>query len=91
MRALLAFAIVTGGVLALSPAVGADTVRKYQRSGEREQASYGYAYSPYSRFTREQVECERARHEDPSGVYAGYPCWAREALGAGSNRGTSRR
>ena len=34
-----------------------------------------------------QVECERARHEDPSGVYAGYPCWAREALGAGSRSG----
>jgi hypothetical protein len=85
MRALLAFAIVTGGILALKPAA-ADTARKYQRSGERQHYSYGYAPSPYSRFTREQVECERARHEDPSGVYAGYPCWAREALGAGSNR-----
>jgi hypothetical protein len=85
MPALHAFAIAVGGILALKPAA-ADTARKYQRSGERQHYSYGYAPSPYSRFTREQVECERARHEDPSGVYAGYPCWAREALGAGSNR-----
>jgi tetratricopeptide (TPR) repeat protein len=28
----------------------------------------------------QEVECERALHQDPSGYYAGYPCWAREAL-----------
>lgn len=27
-----------------------------------------------------EVECERARHLDPAGQYAGYPCWARGAL-----------
>jgi len=39
-------------------------------------------------YSREEVECERAQHEDPSGYYAGYPCWAREALssGKGSDR-----
>jgi hypothetical protein len=88
MRALLLIAIVTAGVFALSPA--ADAARKYyQRSGDRHLYSYGY--SGYPRYSREQVECERARHEDPSGVYAGYPCWAREAFGSGSNRGMGRR
>jgi hypothetical protein len=29
--------------------------------------------------------CElRGRHADPTGVYRGYPCWAREALGQGT-------
>jgi tetratricopeptide (TPR) repeat protein len=32
---------------------------------------------PYS---REEIECERARHADPAGRYAGFPCWAREAF-----------
>jgi tetratricopeptide (TPR) repeat protein len=27
-----------------------------------------------------EIECERARHLDPAGQYAGYPCWARGAL-----------
>jgi hypothetical protein len=86
MRTLLAFAIVTSGVFALSQA--ADAARKYKRSAE---PSYSYGYGAYQRYSREQVECERARHEDPAGVYAGYPCWAREAFSAGSNRGGTRR
>jgi hypothetical protein len=36
---------------------------------------------------RREAECARARHEDPTGVYAGYPCWAREALGRGTQGG----
>ncbi|HEY1244045.1 MAG TPA: hypothetical protein VGF29_04355 [Hyphomicrobiaceae bacterium] len=42
----------------------------------------GYAYGQRGYYSSEQAECERrARAEDPSGVYAGYPCWAREAFG----------
>jgi tetratricopeptide (TPR) repeat protein len=32
------------------------------------------------RHSQEDIGCERARHTDPAGNYAGYPCWAREAL-----------
>jgi hypothetical protein len=40
-----------------------------------------YAPPPYA-YRREQSECERrARAEDPSGLYAGYPCWARSTFG----------
>ena len=35
--------------------------------------------------------CEaRARHEDPTGRYAGFPCWAREAFGRGTQGGGRR-
>jgi tetratricopeptide (TPR) repeat protein len=36
------------------------------------------------RYTREEIECERAQQADPVGHYAGYPCWAREALSPGN-------
>jgi hypothetical protein len=86
MRMLLAVAIVLSGTIALSQAADA---RKYRRSGERYDPYY--SYNAYPRFSRQQVECERARHEDPAGVYRGYPCWAREAFGRGSNSGGTRR
>jgi len=71
MRTLLALAIFAGGIVAVgSPA---DAAKTYKRSAERY-----YYYAP--RYSREEVECERARHADPSGVYRGYPCWAQEAL-----------
>jgi hypothetical protein len=85
MRMLLAVAIVLSGTIAMSQAADA---RKDRRSAER---SYSYGYNAYPRFSREQVECERARHEDPAGVYRGFPCWAREAFGRGSNSGGTRR
>jgi tetratricopeptide (TPR) repeat protein len=44
-------------------------------------------YAAQPRYSREQIECERAQHADPTGHYAGYPCWARAALG---NRGRGR-
>ena len=80
MRTLLAFAIFAGGIVAVGQP--ADAAKKYKRSAERH-----YYYAP--RYSREAVECERARHADPSGVYSGYPCWAREAFsprGGGTNR-----
>jgi hypothetical protein len=81
MRTLLAIAIFAGGIVTVAPP--ADAAKKYRRSAERH-----YYYVP--RYSREEVECERARHADPSGVYSGYPCWAREAFsprGGGGRRG----
>jgi hypothetical protein len=87
MRTLLAVAIVLGGTVALTQV--ADAARKYRRSAERSD-SY-YSYNAYPRYSREQIECERAWHEDPSGRFAGFPCWAREAFGRGTNSGGTRR
>ena len=75
MRTLLAIVIVLG---ALASSATAEAERKrtakardhsaQQRSSQREQV----------------VECEKARHEDPTGSFGGYPCWAREAFARGS-------
>ena len=36
-------------------------------------------------YPRADSACElRAQHADRTGVYRGYPCWAREALGQGT-------
>jgi hypothetical protein len=79
MRTLLAIVIVLGGVIA--PDATADAVRK------RSTKQQGHATQPRPN-AKEQVECARARHEDPTGSFAGYPCWAREtfALGSQGNR-----
>jgi hypothetical protein len=85
MRILIAVALFTGGMLALhTPADSADTAKK---KGIAKPRTYAAATQPRT-YSREVVECERAQHEDPSGYYAGYPCWAREALssGKGSDR-----
>jgi hypothetical protein len=78
MRTLLTTAIVLGSIFALSPTADA---RKAKPSV---QPPYYYrAPPPY--YSRERLVCEeRARAEDPSGRYAGFPCWAREAFGRGS-------
>jgi hypothetical protein len=80
MRTLLAIAIFAGGIVAVG--APADAAKKYKRSVERH-------YYSVPRYSREAVECERARHADPTGAYRGYPCWAQEALsprGGGTNR-----
>ena len=71
MRILLAIAILTGGIFAVG--APADAAKKYKRNAERH-------YYSAPRYSREEVECERATHADPSGVHQGYPCWAQEAL-----------
>ena len=71
MRTLLAIAILAGGAVTMGQP--ADAAKQYRRSAER------YYYS-VPRYSREEVECERARHADPSGVYSRYPCWAQEAF-----------
>ena len=78
MRTLLAIVILGGGTLALH-----DTADAAARKRTTSPRVYTYTAEPRP-IPREVVECERARHEDPTGRYAGYPCWAREALGRGS-------
>lgn len=77
MRMLLAIALVIGGTLTLN--AQADIARKAKGADAKRAAkSQGSAAQP--RYSREEVECERAANADPGGIYAGYPCWAREAL-----------
>jgi hypothetical protein len=85
MRTFLAIVVFAGGILALdafaltSPA---DAARKY--SARKHKAKPPQRYYSY----RRDSACEeRARHEDPTGVYRAYPCWAREALGRGTQGG----
>jgi hypothetical protein len=87
MRLLLAIALILGATAALPDPADA-------RKGRRGPAYYygpGYYYGPPGNYYRQapglgyvperQVCEERAFAEDPSGKYAGYPCWAREAFG----------
>ena len=60
------------GALSKAPAV---TIRKTEASP----ALHQDAAQP--RHSQNDVECERAQHADRTGLYAGYPCWARAALG----------
>jgi hypothetical protein len=74
MRALMAIVIFVGGLVSLDSM--ADAARKSRRS----------AKPPPQQHQKVDIACEaRARHEDPSGDFAGYPCWAREALARGRN------
>jgi hypothetical protein len=60
--------------------------RYYQPRYYRPQPGYAYRQPGY--YSSEQAECERrARAEDPAGVYAGYPCWARSAFGRSGGGG----
>jgi hypothetical protein len=87
MRILLAFAVLAGGVVALD--TPADAARK-RTAKQPYKSSYAakprYQYQDY----REQVECERARNEDPTGEFASYPCWARETFARGRRGGGDR-
>jgi hypothetical protein len=82
MRILIAIALFAGGIVALhAPADSADAVKK---RGVKPRIQTVQTARPRV-YSREEVECERAQHEDPAGYYAGYPCWARAALGSGQN------
>ena len=75
MRTLLAIVIFAGGMLALDST--ADAARKSKRVAKAPPQSYQ---------PKVDSACEeRARHEDREGQFAGYPCWAREALARGRN------
>jgi tetratricopeptide (TPR) repeat protein len=62
----------------------ADAARKAKGSATK------HDHAAQLRHSRQEIECEPARHADPAGEYAGYPCWARAVLGPG-NRGTGAR
>jgi hypothetical protein len=80
MRTLLTIAMFAGGLMAFD--ISADSA---EAAKKRSVKSRTYATEARPR-TREAAECERARHEDPSGSLAGYPCWAREVLSGSKNR-----
>ncbi|HEX5958994.1 MAG TPA: hypothetical protein VFY92_10125 [Hyphomicrobiaceae bacterium] len=98
MRTLLALALLLAGAVALPG--DADARRRghaYHPRAYDQPYYYGApryyapprAYRP--RLSREQLLCEeRAQNEDPSGQYAGFPCWAREAFGRGGGGGGRR-
>jgi hypothetical protein len=80
MRTLLAILIFAGGMLALDST--ADAARKSKRGAK----ASSYSYRPNAHLLKADVVCaERARHEDPSGQFANYPCWAREGFARGAN------
>jgi hypothetical protein len=53
--------------------------RAAARNSEHSANPY-YAAKPSSRLRERQVCKEEAFEADPSGQYAGYPCWARKAF-----------
>jgi Ni/Co efflux regulator RcnB len=75
MRTLLAIVSVLGSVVASDATAQADRKRAAK---PRDHAAQHHA-NP-----KANAECERARHEDPTGSFAAYPCWAREAFARGS-------
>jgi hypothetical protein len=75
MRTVLTIVIVLGGIIASDATAQADRKRAAKPRD--------YAAQPRSN-AKEEVECTRARHEDPTGSFTGYPCWAREAFARGS-------
>jgi len=87
MRMLLTVALILAGASALEARQSGKAKRYYYNPPN------AYYYNPpngyYYGGPRGESECERrARAEDPSGQYAGYPCWARETFGrSGSGRG----
>jgi hypothetical protein len=82
MRILLALALgIMGGTLALNaPAVDAASKARRAETKRIAKPSYKKHRPQHYSYSREAVECERARHADPTGRFAGYPCWAQEAL-----------
>jgi hypothetical protein len=93
MRTLLAIAVILAGALALpGPADARKGVRGHGHSPPRYYQPRYYQprsyYAPPRTYSREQAICEEnAQAEDPAGVYAGYPCWARSTFGRGSGGG----
>jgi hypothetical protein len=79
MRTLLAIVILAGGMLALDAT--AQEAGKPKRSAKQ---AHSHKANKVSRSKADDVCEERARHEDPTGQYASYPCWAREAFARGA-------
>jgi hypothetical protein len=85
MRTFLAVVLFGGLIFALDSSAltsAADAAPKY--STRKYDPKARPKHSSYRRYSACE---ERARHEDPTGVYASYPCWAREAFGRGTQGG----
>ena len=54
--------------------------------GKVDRSVQQHHYAAQARYSQEEAECERARQDDPTGYFAGYPCWAREALSRRARR-----
>jgi hypothetical protein len=103
LRALLAVILIATGAVALPVVADARkavrsappyTVRpryyqpRYYGPRVYHYGQPGYSYRPPDSYSSERAACEaRAQEEDPSGVYAGYPCWARMAFGRSGGGG----
>lgn len=68
-------ALVATAVLAATGAPAIADARNSERS-----AHPHYAAQPSDGLSEQQVCKEEAFEADPSGQYAGYPCWARKAF-----------
>jgi hypothetical protein len=93
MRTLLALMLVMGAVIPSNA-----TAQQAMPMGKKsENANSKRAAKPSDTAARqpsnekrltdekERLECDRARNEDPTGLFAGYPCWAREVFGRTQN------
>jgi hypothetical protein len=80
MRTPLAVVILVSSAFALAMTAAAD------RPNQRNDKAGRQADAPKVQYTVSPKEVceERARAEDPTGAYASFPCWAREAFGRGS-------
>lgn len=92
LPALILAATLIGSLVGALALVGPAEARKsyrYYQPGPYQPYSYqpryrprGYGYQAPRGYSYERQVCEeRAQAADPSGLYAGYPCWAREAFG----------
>jgi hypothetical protein len=73
MRVLMAIVLCAGGLMALD-APAADAAPRYKRVIAKKTTTADAGTQ------RERLECIRARQEDPTREFAGFPCWAREAF-----------
>jgi hypothetical protein len=84
IASLLAAATVVAGAVALSTAAEARKQPRYYQP--RAYQPYYYrpprSYRAPRTYSWERLVCEEnAQAADPTGLYAGYPCWARETFG----------
>jgi hypothetical protein len=82
---LLAVITVLAACGALAPAAEARKRQRYYQPRYYQPYYYqppSYYYRQPRDYSWERLVCEeRAQAADPTGQYAGYPCWAREAFG----------
>jgi hypothetical protein len=85
LASLLAVTAVLAAPLALAAAAEARKKQRYDQPRSYQGYTYqprGYSYRQPGGPGWERLVCEeRAQAADPTGLYAGYPCWAREAFG----------